>query len=143
MNTGVAASLEIGGHRFGESPVDGLIRRPVFRAEHRLDVNHVAQRPQAFVREAAVVAPLFFLAEPDAVEIVGGSVGRNAHAIVVVADLAIGVAGAVRDPRAAALAHQRVERDRHAAGRRNGDDRSVLSRLMKIGLPVGNDNEHP
>ena len=44
---------------------------------------------------------------------------------------AIGAAGAVRDPDAAALAHERVERDRHAAGRRPRADRSVRARTRE------------
>jgi hypothetical protein len=59
-------------HRFGEAAVHRLIRLPILRAEHRLDVHHVTQRPQPFIREAAVVAPFFFVGQPDAMQIVGG-----------------------------------------------------------------------
>ena len=81
-------------------------------------VRDVTGRPQPFVREPAVVAPLFLRRQPDALERVGRRVGRHSNAIARVDDVAIGAAGAVSDPRAAALAHQRIERHRHAAGRR-------------------------
>ena len=54
----VAARL--GHHRVGEALVDGLVGLPVRLAEHRPHVRHVAQRPQAFVGEAEVVALLLF-----------------------------------------------------------------------------------
>ena len=134
--------LEVAGDGLGEAAIHGLVGRPVFRAKHRLHVDHVTERPEALVREAAVVPALLFLAQPDPMQIVGGIFRRHAHTIARIADLPIGIAGAVRDPRAAALAHQRVERHGDTSGRGNSRDGSVLSRFVEIRLPVGNNNEH-
>ena len=40
--------------RISEAMVHRLVRRPVLGSKDRLDVRHVAERPQALVREAAV-----------------------------------------------------------------------------------------
>ena len=129
--------------RRGEPDVDLLVRRPVLGAELRPDVHHVAERPQPFVGEPAVVRGERRLLEPQPPQRVGRSVGRHHHLVVRVDDLAIGVAGAVRDPDAAALAHQRIERHGHAAGRRLAVIAAVAVPGVQIRLAVRHDEQRP
>src|SRR6266545_1719666 len=133
---------QFGGHGFCEAAIHLLVGVPILRTEDWLHVHHVAQRPETFVREAAVVARFFLVGEPDPVKVVGGGIRRNADAIGFVGDGAICITRTVRDPRAATLAHQRVERHRHPAGGRHGLYRSVPGCLMEVGLAIGNDYEH-
>ena len=87
------------------------------RAERRARVRDVAERPQALVGEAVVVAALLLGGEPHAAQRVRLLAGRHAHAAVRVDGLAIGDAAAVRDPDARARAHHRLERGDQAARR--------------------------
>ena len=59
-------------------------------AERRPHVRDVAERPQAFVGEAAVVAGLLLGRQPDAAQLVGGRVGRHGDAVVRVDGVAVG-----------------------------------------------------
>ena len=127
--------------RFREQPVDVLIRVPVLRPEDRTHVRLVAERPQAAVREAGVVALLVLRRQPEPAQPVRRRVGRHFHGAALVDDLAIGRARGVRDPDAAAIAHQRVERDGHAARRRPGANRSVRRVLVHPRLAIRHDDE--
>ncbi len=60
-----------GHHRIGKALIDGDVLLPVAGAEHRPHVGDMAQRPQAFVGKAVVVALLFFCRQPDAAQRVG------------------------------------------------------------------------
>ena len=104
-------------HGVGELRVDRAVLLPVGGAKRRPHVRDVAQRPQAFVGEAFVVAGDFLLGQPHAADAVGRLLGRDADAIVLVDGLAIGAAAAVRDPGARAGAHDRLERGDEAARR--------------------------
>ena len=57
-------------HHVGEAPVHRLVVLPVGRAEDRPRVRDVAERPQALVGEAVVVALLLLLRQPDAADAV-------------------------------------------------------------------------
>ena len=109
-------------HGFGEPPIDLLIIVPIFFAKDRWDEHDVAQRPESFVGQAEVVAVLFLIGQPDSAEFVRGRIGRDIDARVRVDRVAVGRAPAVGDPRAAAGAHDGLERRNDAAGRRLNDD---------------------
>ena len=101
----------------------------------------MTQRPERVVGEAGVVPLVLFRRQPDAPKPVRRRVRRHLDGIPLVDDSAVSGAGSVGDPDAAALAHQRVERDRHAAGCRADADRSVLGVVMRPGLAIGHDHE--
>ena len=86
------------GDDVGEALVDVAVMLPVVRAERRARVGDVAQRPQALVGEAVVVALLLLLRQPHPADPVGGMLGRHHHVVVLVDRVAVGVARAVRDP---------------------------------------------
>ena len=118
-------------HGRREPHVDPLIRRPVLAAKPRADVHGVGERPEPLVREAIVVTPLILRREPDPPQQIGRRFRGDLDPIAGVDDLGVRVSGAGRDPDAAPFAHQRVERDRDAAGRRHGLNRTVrLSRVL-------------
>ena len=87
------------------------------RAERRPHVRDVAQRPQALVGEAVVVARLLLGVSQMRRSWYAGSLGRHRDAVVRVDGLAVGAAAAVRDPGARARAHHRLERGDEAARR--------------------------
>ncbi len=131
----VAARL--GHHRVREALVDGLVGLPVRLAEYRPHVGHVAQRPQALVGEAEVVALLLLGGQPQAAQLVVVVARRHCHAIVGVHHVAIGVAAAMGDPGAGAGAHDRLHGGHEAAGRPLDDDAAVLGVLVDVGFAVG------
>jgi hypothetical protein len=47
----------------------------------------------------------------------------------------------MRDPRATALAHQCVERNRDTAGSRGARDTAALVEIMQVGLAIGDDQK--
>ena len=49
----------------------------------------------------------------------------------------------MRNPDTAALAHQRVERDGDAAGRRRGHDASALVLTVQVRLAIRDDDQRP
>jgi hypothetical protein len=73
---------------------------------------------------------------------VHGIVGGHTNAVILVSHQTVGVPGSMSDPDPFALTHQGVERHRHTAECRDRDYGSVLSGLVEIGLPVGNNDEH-
>jgi hypothetical protein len=101
-------------------------------------MGDVAQRPEALVGEAVVVAGLLFLAQPDAVDVVGRMLRRHGDAILPVDHLAVGAAAAMRDPGARAGAHDRLQRGDEAARRPLHLD-AVAAADMDVGLAVGDD----
>ena len=124
----------------GELRVDGPILIPVGGAERRPHVGDVAQRPQPFVGEAVVVALRCSARQPQAADPVRRIVGRHGDAVVAIDDLAIGAAAAVRDPRAGAGAHHRLERGDEAAGRLLHVN--PLRRLdVDVRLAIGDDDD--
>ena len=127
------------GDDLGEAAVHLLVVLPVGRAEHRPRMRDMAERPEAFVGEAVVVALLFFRRQPYAAYAVCRPLRRHHHVVVLVDCLAIGRARAVRDPGAGAGAHDRLER-RHQAARRALDlDHVVLALDVHVGLAVRDD----
>ena len=102
-------------------------------------MGDVAQRPQALVGEAEVVALLLLLRQPDAADAVGRVLGRHHHVVVLVDGVAVGGARAVRDPGARAGAHHRLERGDQAARRALDLDHVVLAPRVDVGLAVGDD----
>jgi hypothetical protein len=100
-------------HRAHEPLVDGAVVQPVLVAEDRARVRDVAQRPQALVGEAVVVAALLLDREPHAPQLVRALARRHAQAPaapVAVGRLAVARAAAVRDPGARAGAQNGLER---------------------------------
>src|SRR4029077_15138401 len=100
----------------GEAAVDLLICSPIFRAENRAGGRGMAERPDAFISEALVVALFFLGAEPHTAQRITRMIGRNAKVVVCIDRLAVGVAGAVSDPGAVGGDQDRLERGDHAAG---------------------------
>jgi hypothetical protein len=128
---------ELGGDRLREARIHVLVFIPVAGSKDRPDVGDVTHRPQPFVGEAAVVAFLLLGRQPDALERVRRRIRRNHDPIPVVDDQAIGVPGAVRDPGAAALAHQRIESNRHASSRRGRRDGTIRLSGVHVRLAIG------
>ena len=80
--------------------------------------GHVAERPQALVGEAVIVAVLLLVAQPDAAQDVARMFRRHADAVEPVDGFPVGGAAAVGDPGAAAGAHDRLDRRNQSARRR-------------------------
>ena len=115
--------------RVGEPLVDRLVVLPVLAAEDRPGVGDVAERPEALVGEAVVVALLLLGREPDAAERrrtprpaapapgrCSSTVSRSARA------------AAVGDPDAGAGPHHRLEGGHQAARRVDAPRRRRRSR---------------
>jgi hypothetical protein len=100
----------------------------------------LAQRPQALVGEAVVIAAFLVVSEPDAAQRVRGPVRRHVDAIVRVDGRAVRRAAAVRDPRAGARAHDRLHR-RHEAARRMPYDDPLALLHVDVRLAV-RDEQH-
>src|SRR5207247_2551761 len=100
----------------------------------------VAQRPEAFVGKAVVVALLLFRSEPDAPNKVGFLAGRNAYARVPVGGLAVRGAAAMGDPHARTGAHNRLQGGDQAARRMNDGDPPIPGALVNVRLAVGDDD---
>ena len=107
-------------HRVGEQGVDLAVRLPVAVIEGRPREGDVAQRPEPGVGHAEIVALLLGLRQPDPPQRVEGILRGDAEPPAVVGRPAVGVAGAVGHPGAAAGPQDRVERRRHPA--RRADD---------------------
>ena len=132
--------LRLGDDRVREPRIDGAVVLEVAGAKRGPHVRDVAQRPQAFVGEAAVVAALFLGREPDAPQLIERLAGRYCHAIAAIDRFAIGAAAAVRDPRAGARAHDRLERGDEAAG--GVLDAYALRRAhVNVGLAIRDDDD--
>ena len=127
----------------GELLVDALVGGPVGGAKNGPDMRFVAQRPEPLVGKSLVVAARLVRAEPEPPQPIRRAVGRNHDPVAVVHHIPVGTAGSMRDPDAAALAHQGVEGDRYAAGGGRPADGAVFVPEMLIRLPVGNDDQRP
>ena len=126
----------------GEAAVHALVVLPVGRTEHRPRVRDVAERPEALVGEAEVVALLLLGREPDAADAIGGALRRHHHVVVLVDRVAVGAARAMRDPGAQARPHDRLERrDEPARRPLDLDHVVVLAPHVHVGLAV-RDDEH-
>ena len=125
-------------HGLRKSPVHGAVLLPVGGAKYGARVRDVAQRPQALVGEAIVVAGFLLPGEPDAAHAVGRILRRHHDVVAGVDHVAVGAAGAVRDPSARAGAHHRLERG-HQAARRPLHLDAVVPPHVDIGLAVGHD----
>ena len=132
---------DLGVNRRGEPRVDVLIGRPILAAKLRTDVDHVAQRPQALVGKAAVVRGERRLLEPQPAKHVRRTLGRHQHLVGRIDHEPVGRAGAVRDPHAASLAHQRVQRHGDAAGRRFHRQSGHPLLAVEVRLAVRHDDE--
>ena len=125
----------------GELLVDGLVVLPVLASEDGAGVREVAERPEALVGEAVVVALLFFGREPDPPDEVGLFAGRHADPPVLVGRLSVRGAAAVGDPDSGAGAHDRLERGDETARRMNDDDTAVLGPFVDVGFPIRDDDD--
>ena len=88
--------------RVGELSIHRLVMLPIFGAKDGARMGDVAERPEALVGKAEVVAFLLLFAQPDSLQRVLGLIGRHAQAVPFVHGFAIGVSGAVREPGALA-----------------------------------------
>ncbi len=125
----------------GEALIDFLIRGPVIGAELRPDVDDMAERPEAFIGESAVVRRERRFLEPEPAKRIGGSIGRNQHLVVRVHHTAIGGAGAMRNPHATPLTHERIKGHGHATGGGHHSGGSIGLRHVEIGLAIREDDE--
>ena len=109
LNRGDKVAVELVGHqrriasRFlthgvGKAPVHDLICVEVLRAEDRLYVGPMAQRPQPFVREPVVVPSLFTIVEPHPSEAVQRIGGRHVQPVPPIDDDSVGGAGTMCHP---------------------------------------------
>src|SRR5687767_15506846 len=100
----------------------------------------MAERPEALVREAVVVAGLFFGREPDPAQLVRGGVGWHFHPVMTVHHLPVGASAAVGDPGSRAGAHDRLQR-RHQAAGGSADRDPRLGPGVDIRLTVGDHDD--
>ena len=122
--------------------VDCLIGVEVFRAEDRLHVRLVTQRPETLVCETLVIGPLFLTVEPDVPQTVGPlSEGLNLDPVPFVDDGSVGGARAVSHPHARARLDQRFQRGDESAGGAAGDDVSLLGEVVPERLTVCQDDD--
>src|SRR2546422_348768 len=126
-------------HGLRELPVRGDVLLPIRRAEDRTHVGEVAHGPQPFVGEPVVVARLLLGRQPDPAQLIGRTLGRHGDPVVLVHDLAVGRAPAVRDPRARARPHDRLHGGDQAARGPPQRDR-VAPPHVDVRLPVGDDH---
>ena len=99
-------------------------------------MRDVAQRPETFVGKAEVEALFFFLGQPHAAQRVLRMIRRNAHAVVFIHGVAVGVAGGLRDPGSVAGAQDRLERGHQAAGRHRTLDAAGAMNVL-VGFAIG------
>src|SRR3989344_428749 len=125
-------------NRFGEEAVDFAILRPVFFAEYRPHVRHVAQRPQRLVGKAVVVSFHFFAREPDALERVLRLIVRDTYFVVRVDEELVGLARSVCDPHAAGRLHHGLKR-RHDTACGHRPFNAALAARVDVWLAGGYD----
>ena len=124
----------------GELLVHGLVGFPVRGPEQRPGEGDMAERPQAVIGEAEIVALLLLLAQPDPAQRVGGIARRHLHVVVLVDRHLVGRAAAMRDPGAGAGAGHRLQRRNQPARRHDQIDLAVLQ-IVDVGLAVGDDDD--
>jgi len=126
----------------GEALVNSLVLQPIFWAKDRARVRDVAERPEALIGEAIVVALVFFFREPHAAQRVARAIGRDTQAVKDVDRFAVGTAGAIRDPCAITCQQYRLESRDHAAGRHDHPDSFPRSlEYVHVRLAIGNDEQ--
>jgi hypothetical protein len=79
--------------------------------------------------------------EPEPPQLIRGRLGRDAHFVGRVDERAVGRAGSVANPDAAALAHEGVQRHGDAARCRRADDLVVGVVIVQVGLAVRDDDQ--
>src|SRR3989344_5503306 len=127
---------------FGKETVDFAVLGPVFFAEYRPYVRHVAQRPERFVGKAVIITFHLFAREPGELQRVLGLVMRDANFVVRVDDELVGFTRPVRDPYAAGCLHDRFER-RYDTSRGNRPFNAVLAARIHIRFSIGYDEYGP
>ncbi len=132
--------LDLLEYRIGELSVDRPVGLPVACPKHRTRESDMAQRPQAFVGGAEVMALVLFLAQPHAPQRIGRVIRRNRDAVVGIDRLPIGGSAAMRNPDAATGAQDRLERRDQAARRRFQFNGAVLG-LVSVRFPIGYDDD--
>src|SRR5215471_14859768 len=100
----------------------------------------MAERPQTFIRESIIVAFLFFLGEPYTPQRVLWVIGGDRQAIVLVYGFTVGIATAVRNPRAVTGPKDRLQRGNQAAGW-NQYFQHLAVAGMHIGFAVGDNKQ--
>ena len=96
--------------RVGEARVHQPVVVPIGFAKGRTHIRVVAQRPQALVGEARVVAGFLLAREPDAADAVGRMVGRHVDMVIAIDGLAVRRSAAMGDPGSRTGAHDRLQR---------------------------------
>src|ERR1700694_4439996 len=99
-------------------------------------MGDMAQRPKPFIGEAEIETFLFLFTEPDAAQTVLRVIRRHAQPASIVGGLAVGIAGALRDPGSIAGPQHRLERRYQTAGRNGPGDRIPLMNMF-VRLAVG------
>ena len=91
-------AVGFGKDRVRKPLVDRTVHREIIGAKDRAYVGSVAERPQPFVGEAAVIAALFLRCQPHPFQPVRRSVRRNPNAVQRVNDVSVRRAGPMRHP---------------------------------------------
>src|SRR5271155_1525092 len=100
-------------------------------------MRDVAERPQSLVREAVVIAFLFFLGEPHPAQRISRILGRNAETVEAVDGFAIRITAPMRDPGSVRCAQHWFESRDQTTGRHNRLHRPALMHVA-VGLSVRN-----
>jgi hypothetical protein len=100
----------------------------------------MAERPQRFVREAAVVPVDLLGGEKHAPQVVGGAFGRHGDDAVRSRGLEVRAARSMRDPCASARAQQGLDSGDEPARRAAHDDARVCVFVL-VRLPVRDDHQ--
>ena len=129
-------ALGLGHDRIGEFLVHRAVELPVGFAEDRPHEGDVAERPEALVGGAVIIAVLLLFREPDPAQGVGRVIRRDGHPVVGVDHLPIRRAAAMGDPGAAAGAHHRLQGRHEAACGDLQRDLPCLGAVVDIGLAV-------
>ena len=115
---------------------------PIFGAKDGARMGNVAERPEALIGKPEVVAFLLLFGQPDSFQCVLGLIGRHAQAIAFVHGFAIGIPGAVREPRSLAGSQNGFNGRNQAAGR-DGDFHVFPPVSVRVGFAIGDHEERP
>src|SRR5688572_1000575 len=100
-------------------------------------MRDVRQGPQSLVRKAVVVPFFLFLREPESLQGVFGTSGRNENHSISIGGLPVGGSRTVRDPKTRACPNDGLDRRDESARRKDRFDLRTLT-VVDIGLAVGN-----
>ena len=128
-------------HRFGKLPVHLFIMFPILGSEQRPRMRDMAERPQAFVSEAVVVAFFFIFVEPYAPQRVLRLVGWNSQPVIPINGFAVRVAAAMGDPGPVTGPQNRLQCSDQSAGWNKDLERLAFSG-MHVRFTVG-DHKQP